>query len=409
MADLAVVLLVVLLSESARGVVLPSLARGLLGQGCDEGTVSAAIACFSLGRLAATMPLAYVGARRGTRHVVMAAAGVSVAGHLLYAMFVGVPGRQVTIVLSRLIIGIGTGSFGACRGYIASRTSVAERTRLVALSGMFQFAGFAIAPGFALMFPDLESPGVVMLLLNVLVIMGALVYMPLSDPVAPSVDDTSFTSKTEAMEGTTFCVFMFLNVVLRGILADGETLIPVQHAAVFEVLDDDSEIEDCANFFFVLGIFGSICFLAIDPVIRRSGLSELAVFIFGILMVALGGIFLIDPVHGKSTKLFTVGAALIWCLGSPITQTFTISLYSKLLGTKPQTIALGWLTTAGSIGRIVFPIGALRLTSIELWTTNAALCILCIVLLFILYCKVPTERSPKPLLVGAFETTPLLR
>lgn len=53
---------------------------------------------------------------------------------------------------------------------------------------------------------------------------------------------------------------------------------------------------------------------------------------------------------------FTAGNTAVWAIASPICQTLCISTFSKLMGSKPQGKAMGLLTAAGSLGRIIFPL-----------------------------------------------------
>jgi len=60
--------------------------------------------------------------------------------------------------------------------------------------------------------------------------------------------------------------------------------------------------------------------------------------------------------YAQSIVRFTIGTFLIWTLGSPITQTLILSSFSKILGSQPQGLWMGWIGSAGSIGRVVFPV-----------------------------------------------------
>src|SRR5690348_14327901 len=53
-----------------------------------------------------------------------------------------------------------------------------------------------------------------------------------------------------------------------------------------------------------------------------------------------------------------IGMGLIWSIGSPVTQVLTISPYSHLIGSRPQGLIMGWLTTSGDAGRNLLPLEA---------------------------------------------------
>ena len=388
--DTAGVMYVLLLSEAARGIVLPSLTEGILESGGSLATVAYAIALFSLGRLVATLPLAYLAEWQSTRASVIAACATSVVGHVLYANFAGVSDAQTIVLVSRFLIGVGTGTVGTCRGFVA-HSSMADRTRLMAIAGLAQSAGFALSPSVALVFPGgLALPGICMALANLAAVMGAAVWMPSSDPVSSESNDSVSRALSSSEEKRAIALFMVLNVVLRGVLADAEALVPAERRIVFDGDGTRDQVVAAARFFFVLGVFGCICFALIDPVVKRTRISERALFVAGVALVGVGQVFLMDEVHGASTKLFTAGAVLVWCVGSPITTTFSVSLFSKALGSKPQAVLLSWITVAGSIGRIAFPLAGVRMPGVAMWGANAALCALCAGLIA---CFVPPSSS----------------
>jgi len=168
-------------------------------------------------------------------------------------------------------------------------------------------------------------------------------------------------------------MFLALNFGLRGTLANAEVLGPVAQQALNA--GDEDVIEDTGAFFSVLGVIGCGVYLALDPLVRRSGVGEHAVFVLGMLVMGLGCVFLIDQVFAGSMAVFTVGAFLLWCVASPITQTYTIALLSKTMGSKPQAVVMGWLTVAGSLGRIAFAlVSAAAGSSLVTFTLDAALC-----------------------------------
>jgi len=391
--DLAIVLYVLFLTEAARGIVLPTLALGILSAGGSLASVGSAVALFSLGRLVATLPLAYLAEWQSTRMSVLVACVLSMSGHVVYAAFAGVPKLEWAVLTSRFVIGLGTGTVGVCRGYVA-RSPMSDRTRRMALAGLAQFAGFALSPAVALAFSDYTTPAVCMVVLNFAAVGGVVIFLPRKDPECENdtTEEALPTVDARRLEAHGFVVFMLLNVVLRGVLADAEALVPAAHDVIFDDVDKDA-ISDSAEFFVLLGVFGCACFLLIDPFVRKVHcMNEVMLFCSGIFLICLGCLFLIDQVHGANFGIFTLGAVLIWCLGSPLVQTFTIALFSKLLGSKPQAVSLSWITTAGSIGRIIFPLLGVRMPSAAMWGVNMVLCVLCICAIAWFYRRVARER-----------------
>jgi MFS family permease len=416
-----IVLLAILISESARGVVLSSLSTGILAQGGTVADVGTAVSLFSFGRLLSTIPLSYWSERRSCRESMIFATVIAVLGQLMYALSAGQLGQTPLTLASRFVIGIGTGTLGVCRGYLASVSTLESRTRYLSYAGLFQFIGFSLSPVAGSISLGYGEPGWVMLILNVFLVFILLflsesktalksqVEVESASPRVSAVgngedvesahilhqQEVSAAPKPNVTESLTtpivpkrnlllhgFAVFMFLNVVLRGILADAETLGPVAQ----QILNtgDDDVVEDTGEYFVALGLVGCAMYVAIDP-LMRFGISESFLFLVGIITLGIGSVFLVDIIHGTSWVLFTIGAALTWCIASPLCQTLTISTFSKILGAKPQAVWLSYLTAAGSLGRIIFPFFASRISQALLCTLHVSFCVASIALYLSFY------------------------
>jgi hypothetical protein len=75
----------------------------------------------------------------------------------------------------------------------------------------------------------------------------------------------------------------------------------------------------------------------------------------------VAGFFLLVDFDGPLSpfRLWS-GMILLWSLGSSLAQIVILSLFSKHLQANPTTrkaqgVWMGWITAAGSIGRIIFP------------------------------------------------------
>jgi len=95
--------------------------------------------------------------------------------------------------------------------------------------------------------------------------------------------------------------------------------------------------------------------LSVDFVKRY--IAEYNLLAVAFIIIGSGALVLVEwPGEDLPVYLFYIGAALIWSIGSPFTQTIIISSFSKILGSKPQGIMMGWIGSAGSVGRIIFPL-----------------------------------------------------
>lgn len=162
-----------------------------------------------------------------------------------------------------------------------------------------------------------------------------------------------------------FMLYLFLNFTLRGILSILETF----GAEMFQEIESPYSkpsfevITNSGRFFVGMGCVGVIVLLALPRLAKKF--TPFNCLLFGILCMSIGTLMFTDLIYQPNLTFFSVAVLLIWSLGSPITQTLTISTYSQMMGNKPQGAAMGWLTTAGSMGRILFPlIGGLGFTYI---------------------------------------------
>ncbi|KND02555.1 uncharacterized protein SPPG_03013 [Spizellomyces punctatus DAOM BR117] len=392
--DTLTVLLSLFITEASRGLVLPTMYTYVTLMGGNLSTLGTMISLFSVGRLICSVPFGtWADKRRSSREVFIFAAVLAAASNTLYAFSWALPRPIYWLYFSRLACGFATGTVAVCRSYLASAVPPAERTKAIAWSGMAQYAGFSLTPGIATLImylggaytesdtadaSSVESdndktgtptlfacilPTGALVLVNILLIPVLLSAMPKRDPVAPVPPTLPQPNGTAAVSSHAeakllkwgFVLFFTLNLVLRGVIGVTETIAPelYQHHRV----DDEAALEHSGQFFFMLGIIGLVVFFLVDPIQRRL-IAGPHLLNLGIAAVIAGTLLNVDP-EPERTKAnwlsFVGGMTLIWSIGSPVCQTLTVSMYSKMLGKRPQGSLIGWITTAGSIGRILFP------------------------------------------------------
>ncbi|GAB0488956.1 hypothetical protein MMPV_000169 [Pyropia vietnamensis] len=151
---------IVLASEAARGLLLPSLYPHLLAAGGRPASLGALVAAFSVGRLAATVPLGWASDAASMRVVLAAAIALQVAGHLGYGA--AVTGRAPwALIASRVVVGTGSATMSVCRSHVARAVGGGRdlTAHLGWLSGV-QFVGFAVLPGVGGALASLPGGGV---------------------------------------------------------------------------------------------------------------------------------------------------------------------------------------------------------------------------------------------------------
>ncbi|KAJ3017539.1 hypothetical protein HKX48_003505 [Thoreauomyces humboldtii] len=464
-ADYVVVLLALFFTEASRGIVIPTMFDYVRLSGGTESTYGTLISLFSVGRLVCSVPFGEWADRRGSsREVLIFASLLAAASNLLYSFAYALPNPVWWLYGTRTACGFSTGTIAVFRAYLASAVPPEERTKAIAWSGMAQYAGFSLTPILAtivmyirdavtasdgaftgLSTPSdgalsafssppnmtLELPGdeeepahtdiislmlptVLLTVINMIMVPVLIWFMPKKDPIAPVpavVLPSPTTSAATAMSAETrlihfgFILFFILNLVLRGVIGVTETLA----IEMYEHYRTDipNAVEESGKFFFVLGLAGLVVFLLVDPIQKRI-LSGPNLLILGIVAVVAGTAVNTDPRPARTTFNwvgFVSGMTLIWSIGSPICQTLTVSMFSKMLGARPQGSLIGWITTAGSLGRIIFPalVSISRGAAIAVNWTDVVLCLGCAagVVAFERYVRIVRKRQS--LLLGEGE------
>ncbi|GAB0488957.1 hypothetical protein MMPV_000170 [Pyropia vietnamensis] len=388
---------IVLTSEAARGLLLPSLYPHLLAAGGRPASLGALVAAFSVGRLAATVPLGWASDAASMRVVLAAAIALQVAGHLGYGA--AVTGRAPwALIASRVVVGTGSATMSVCRSHVARAVGGGRdlTAHLGWLSGV-QFVGFAVLPGVGGALASLPGGGVggVWWVVAALVAANAMALValattyrdpplerggthpsaPSSAPSSPAAQATPLLSAgahasgasnqptTGSSYGATaapsrppppdavvISSLLLLNVALRGIMAALETV-----ATPFLVNSYASlSVASAAGLLSLLGIAGLGVYASMKPLARAA--SDARLMAAGLTLAAAGSVPLMLGVLLPDRHLplvATVAAmGLLWSAAYPLGQTAVLSAFAKATrGTSPGA-ALGLFSASGSGARV---------------------------------------------------------
>ncbi|KAJ3276034.1 hypothetical protein HDV01_006204 [Terramyces sp. JEL0728] len=373
--DLTIVLIQVFMAEASRGIILPTLSPYIQSTGAKspELILGLAVSAFSVGRLLSAYPFGYLADKTGSSRLALQIATViAIISNIIFA-FSGLLNSNYApyaIVISRFFVGFGSGTLGVSRAFMAKISSAAERTQYITWNTLAQYAGFSLTPilaeGISRLTPHADSmtklgfiPGLTIAGLSIIMFL-LLCTMRQADAENAIYDklenEKDVEMQTEQKQETQklkygFILYFILNFSLRGVLGVAETFGGTEFQSYFP--NDPNKVDRSSEFFFYLGL-GGIFFYFVIPSLAKL-LTDFYTLVLGIISLAAGS-FLLLPLCGNNFSIFVNAMVLIWSFGSPITQTLTISTYSQMMGSKPQGTAMGWLTIAGSLGRIIFPI-----------------------------------------------------
>jgi len=186
-------------------------------------------------------------------------------------------------------------------------------------------------------------------------------------------------------------LFIILNLVTRGVLALLETV----GAPIFvDVWDSDKQdaVKDSSQMFLSLGVGGLLMYFIVDYL--RKWVPEHWLLAGSFALTGVGTVFFIAWTGDDAiTKVeFLVGAVIIWSIASPIAQTLILSTFSKMLGSRPQGSAMGWIGSAGSIGRIIFPLLAGMVSHNSSFLTSMIVSFLCAIAVVLYRYKVQVQE-----------------
>ena len=394
--SIGVVYWVILVSEGARGLVLPSTwpyVETLNGTRSQLGVVVAAL---SIGRICTTIPLGWASDKVSTRTVLLVATIIQVLGHVWYAV-----APSVTILIaSRIVVGFGSATMSVCRAHIAKAVPPGMRTWHFAYVSALQFIGYAVLPGVGgllNMLPEKKVMGRIPL--NgftypawALVLCNALAYLVIFwmyvDPPAGAGrsgsggrkngenrdkndtendesggqklnDGGSFAGSVSLLlsdeedglrpDGFAMFVCLLINVAFRGGVAEIETistpfLMSIYHMSFSEV----------SYFLSLLGLIGLAIYMSFKPIARLFSDRNLAVFGLVALIVGCAPLSLSFISNNIPFGAYIFFLGLCWSIAYPVGQTAALSLFSKVLADLPAGGFLGIFSACGSLARVIF-------------------------------------------------------
>ncbi|XP_053311522.1 major facilitator superfamily domain-containing protein 8 [Spea bombifrons] len=400
-----------------------------IDKSADTGFLGWVIASFSLGQMIASPLFGLWSNHRPRREPLVVSISIFVAASFLYT-YVHLPAshNKYYMLISRALVGFGSGNVAVVRSYVAGATSLSERTSAMANISAFQALGFILGPAFQACFTLIGEKGVTF----------QAIYLQLNMYTVPSL--------MGAFLGIVNIILVF--AIFREHRVDdlGNQIVSVNYeteGSETENYDDEptdpiAVVSSNILFFvilFVFAIFETIATpLTMDMyawtrtkavfyngvILAGVGLESIVVFIavkalskkvgervllLGGLAVIWVGFFILLPWGNQFPKIqwtdiqnntiqnagyrglgsvasgnHTVEptgcpAIQTWCfytpviylaqyltsdiligVGYPVCNVMSYTLYSKIIGPRPQGVYMGWLTAAGSIARTVGPV-----------------------------------------------------
>lgn len=146
-----IVCFVILVGDMARGVMFPTLWPLVDLLGGTTVTLGFAVAAFSFGRIIVSPLFGSWSVIYGYKKVLMMSLSLLLCGTLVYAQAQNV-GSASFLIFAQTLLGVGSGTLGVTRAYVAEITATRARTRYMAWITAVQYAGFTVTPFFGALF-----------------------------------------------------------------------------------------------------------------------------------------------------------------------------------------------------------------------------------------------------------------
>mmetsp|Transcript_15740 Transcript_15740/g.23959 ORF Transcript_15740/g.23959 Transcript_15740/m.23959 type:complete len:510 (+) Transcript_15740:151-1680(+) len=375
----SIVCFVVLIGDMSRGVMFPTLWPLIESIGGSTITLGYAVASFSFGRILAAPVFGYWSDRvSGYRSILITSCSLLVVGTLVYAQAPAI-GKRGFLIAAQMILGIGSGTLGVTRSYVAAVTPHRQRTTYMAWLTAVQYGGFTMTPflgatftailkedgiGYGLFQLNMYTAPAFFMCFICLVTLFLLLFLFQDPEIESKAKKKSKKEQSRDELGGTpvfgglltvydACLIgcMFLNISTKGSIAAFETLGIAFASSHFDIYSAraGATVGAC-------GTIGVVALLSMKYLGKI--MSDLQMVCSGMLIMFAGVFALTRVEDGKDnpTWLYVVSIFLVYAVGYPIGHTAVIGMYSKIAGKRPQGFLMGMFASAGSLARMIFPV-----------------------------------------------------
>nr|AAP92601.1 Ab2-276 [Rattus norvegicus] len=342
------------------------LARKQIDQTADASFLGWVIASYSLGQMVASPLFGLWSNYRPRKEPLIVSIFISVAANCLYA-YVHVPAahNKYYMLIARGLVGFGAGNVAVVRSYIAGATSLQERTGAMANTSTCQALGFILGPGSysnqCWLYPWISMAMCVTLKLCQ---EWSVLSTRLNCTVQENADELQIPEGSIDQVAVVATNIVFFVVLF--IFAVYETILTPLTMDMYAWTQEQAVLYN-GIILVAFGVEAVLVFMGVKLLSKNSTPNTT----FGEIIIDLWN----SPREDHSEQPTGCPIEQAWCLytpvihlaqfltaavlvgiGYPACSVMSYTLYSKVLGPKPQGIYMGWLTTSGSAARILGPV-----------------------------------------------------
>lgn len=141
----SIVCLVILVGDMSRGIMFPSLWPLVSSLGGSSVTLGYSVAAFSFGRILVSPIFGTWSHTYGYTKTLLVSCSLLLCGTLAYAQVQNV-GQPAFLIFAQTLLGIGSGTLGVTRAFVAEVTATRSRTTYMAWITAVQYGGFTVTP-----------------------------------------------------------------------------------------------------------------------------------------------------------------------------------------------------------------------------------------------------------------------
>uniref|UniRef100_A0A7N6AMR0 Major facilitator superfamily (MFS) profile domain-containing protein n=1 Tax=Anabas testudineus TaxID=64144 RepID=A0A7N6AMR0_ANATE len=323
-----------------------------IDESADASFLGWVVAAYSLGQMVASPIFGLWSNKRPRREPLVCSIFINLSANIYYA-YVYLPrtNNKFHMLISRAFVGFGAGNVAVVRSYVAGATSLKERTSAMANMSACQALGFILGP-------DTEESvdQVAVLTSNILFFIVMFIFAVFETIATPlSMDMFAWTRKEAVLyNGIIICCIGFESILVFLVVK-----VASQRFGDRPVLLAGLAIIFCG--FFILLPWGNHY-----PKIQWADVKNNSL-VSRMSEATIASNSSLEPTgcpYEQTWCQYTpvihlaqyISSDILIGVGYPACNVMSYTLYSKILGPKPQGVYMGWLTASGSGARTLGPI-----------------------------------------------------
>uniref|UniRef100_A0A3Q3H113 Major facilitator superfamily domain containing 8 n=1 Tax=Labrus bergylta TaxID=56723 RepID=A0A3Q3H113_9LABR len=310
------------------------------------------VAAYSLGQMLASPIFGLWSNHRRRMEPLVCSILINLSANIYYAYaYLPTDNNRFHILLSRAFVGFGAGNVAVVRSYVAGATSLKERTGAMANMSACQALGFILGPE-----TEESIDQVAVLTSNILFFIVMFIFAVFETIATPlSMDMFAWTRKEAVLyNGIIICCIGFESILVFLVVK-----VASQRVGDRPVLLAGLAIIFCG--FFILLPWGNQY-----PKIQWADIKNHSL-VTQMSAATLGSNSSLEPIGCPFQQTWCqytpvihlaqfISSDFLIGIGYPACNVMSYTLYSKILGPKPQGVYMGWLTASGSGARTLGPV-----------------------------------------------------